>query len=86
MFENGDDNEENDDDEDNDDDDKDNDDNDNNDDDDAENDELTRQVVAAVGICWDGFHSLSLQVLPTPPCCCTWKKSNKNMRKHSRET
>ena len=81
MFENGDDNEENDNDEDNDDDDDDK-----CDDDDAENDELTRQVVAAVGICWDGFHSLSLQVLPTPPCCCTWKKSNKNMRKHSRET
>ena len=49
MFENGGDNEENDDDKDNDDDDDDND-NDNNDDD-AENDELTRQVVAAVGIC-----------------------------------
>ena len=47
MFENGDDNEENDNDEDNDDDDNDNDD----DNDDAENDELTRQVVAAVGIC-----------------------------------
>ena len=42
MFENGDDNEDND--------DEDNDDGDN-DDDDAENDELTRQVVAAVGIC-----------------------------------
>ena len=42
MFENGDDNEEND---------NDDDDNDNGDDDDAENDELTRQVVAAVGIC-----------------------------------
>ena len=81
MYENGDDNK------DNDDNDNDNDNDDNDDDDDAENDELTRQVVAAVGICWDGFHSLSLQVLPTPPCCCcTWKKSNKNMRKHSRET
>ena len=45
MFENGDDNEENDNDEDNGDDDNDD------DDDDAENDELTRQVVAAVGIC-----------------------------------
>ena len=66
MYENGDDNEDNDDDDDN---------------DEPENDELTRQVVAAVGICWDGFHSLSLQVLPTPPCCCcTWKKSNKKQK------
>ena len=82
MYENGDDNEDND-----DEDNGEDDDNDEDDDDEPENDELTRQVVAAVGICWDGFHSLSLQVLPTPPCCCcTWKKSNKNMRKHSRES
>ena len=83
MYENGDDNEDND-----DEDNGEDDDNDEDDDDEPENDELTRQVVAAVGICWDGFHSLSLQVLPTPPCCCccTLKKSNKNMRKHSRES
>ena len=45
MYENGDNNEDNDDDDDNDDD------NGEDDDDEPENDELTRQVVAAVGIC-----------------------------------